>query len=197
MKILAFTDIHEDKEKIDQIIKKSKDVDILIDCGDFTWFGNDTRGIISKIAKTGKPFFLIHGNHEDPNEVQEIYDEFDNVKFIHDKLITIGNLQIFGHGGGGFSHEDKRLEVISKKVKLNLNSNKKLIYINHAPPYGTKLDLMPPPFGHVGCASVTKAIIDLKPAIFLSGHIHETEGKKQKIGETIALNPGKGKVITI
>jgi len=197
MKILAFTDLHEDKEKIDQIIKKAKYVDILIDCGDFTWFGNKTREVITKIAKTEKPFFLIHGNHENPNEVQKISDEFDNVKFIHDKLITVGDIQIFGHGGGGFSYEDKKLEVVSKKVKLNLDSSKKLIYINHAPPYGTKFDLMPAPYGHVGCASVTKVIIDLKPVIFLTGHIHEGEGKQQKIGETIALNPGKGKVITI
>lgn len=197
MKILAFTDIHESKIKIDQIISKAKEVDILVDCGDFTRFGNDTKGVITKIAKTKKPFILIHGNHENPEEVKEICEKFDNVFFIHDKLYTIGNLQFFGHGGGGFSHRDKRLELIVPKVKQKLDKTKRLIYLNHAPPYGTKLDHMPPPFGHVGCTSVTKAIIELKPVIFLSGHIHETEGQKQKIGNTIALNPGRGKVITL
>ena len=49
MKILAFTDIHENKVKINTILKTAKDVDMLICCGDFTYFGHNTKGIIATL----------------------------------------------------------------------------------------------------------------------------------------------------
>ncbi|MDP4012532.1 MAG: metallophosphoesterase [Candidatus Nanoarchaeia archaeon] len=196
MKILAFTDIHENKIKIDQIIKKAKEVDLLICCGDFTWFGNDTEGVISKIAKTKKPWILLYGNHESPKEVEKIAKKYDNVIFLDDELYTFGDFQFFAHGGGGFSYRDKVLESKVKDLKKKLDKKKRLIFLTHAPPYGTKLDIMPFP-GHVGCQSITKAILELQPILYMCGHIHECEGNKDKIGKTLALNPGRGKVIII
>jgi len=183
MKILAFTDIHESKSKIDQILKKSKDVDLLICCGDFTYFENDLKGVIKALAKANKPTIILHGNHEYAPNVKAICEKYDNMIFLNDSLYTFGNLQFFAHGGGGFSYTDKKLEVIAKKIEPKLDKSKKLIFITHAPPYGTKLDLLPFP-GHVGCQSIVKVIIDLKPVIHLSGHLHENEGKKDKIGNT-------------
>ena len=196
MKILAFTDIHESKTKIENIIKEAKNVDLLICCGDFTYFSHDIKGVLTTLNKLDKPILLIHGNHENEDEVAILCKKFKNIKFIHNKVYYLGNFAFFGHGGGGFSHKDKELDMLSKDVKKKIDKTKKLIFLTHAPPYGTKLDNHPF-HGHVGCQSITKAIMELKPIIHLSGHIHETEGKKDKIGNTISLNPGKGKIITL
>ena len=196
MKILAFTDIHESKTKIASILKEAKNVDLLVCCGDFTYFGHDTKGVLSALNKLDKPVILIHGNHENEDEVETLCNKFKNIKFIHNKVYYLGNFAFFGHGGGGFSHIDKELERLTKDVKKKVDKSKKLIFLTHAPPYGTKLDDIPF-YGHVGCQSITKAILELKPIIHLSGHIHETEGKKDKIGATLSLNPGKGKIITL
>lgn len=196
MKILAFTDIHENKVKISSIIKTAKDVDLLICCGDLTYFSHNLKGIIAALAKAGKPLIIIHGNHEGAQELKKICENFKNVIYLHNKVYITGNFAFFGHGGGGFSYVDGELDKITKELKKKLDKTKKLIFITHAPPFGTRTDLQPH-YGHVGCQSITKSIVELKPILHLSGHIHETEGKRDKIGNTITLNPGKGKIITL
>ena len=136
MKILAFTDIHENKNKIDQILKKAKEVDILVCTGDFTYFSNNTEGILKKLAKTNKPVILIHGNHESWTEVNEICKKYENLHFLHGDLITFEDVQFFGLGGGGFSYTDKKLEAAITKIKSKIDKKKKLVLLTHAPPYG-------------------------------------------------------------
>ena len=196
MKILAFTDIHENKAKIANILESARKVDLLVCCGDFTYFGHNTKGILSALAKANKPLILIHGNHEEAHEVKKACETIKNITYIHNKVYILGDFAFFGHGGGGFSYTDRELDLLTKEVKKKLDKTKKLIFITHAPPFGTKVDLQPF-YGHVGCQSIVKSIIELKPILHLCGHIHETEGKRDKIGNTITLNPGKGKIITL
>ncbi len=196
MKILAFTDIHENKAKIANILENAKKADLLVCCGDFTYFGRNIKGILSKLAKSGKPLIIIHGNHEEAHELKKACESFKNVIYIHNKIYILGDFAFFGHGGGGFSYTDEQLDAITKEVKKKLDKTKKLIFITHAPPFGTKVDSQPF-YGHVGCQSVMKSILELNPILHLCGHIHETEGKKDRIGKTITLNPGKGKIIAL
>ena len=69
MKILAFVDTHGMKSAFDEILKKSKDADVLVCAGDFTRWGESTEKWIQFLETTGKPLILIHGNHESDREV--------------------------------------------------------------------------------------------------------------------------------
>jgi len=112
-------------------------------------------------------------------------------------MYRFGNYVFFGYGGGGFSQIDKSLERIMKKFKKSLKKGDKIIFVSHAPPYNTKCDLI---LGHgnVGSKSVRKFIEEFKPLYNINGHIHECFSRRDKIGETVVINPGpEGKILRV
>jgi len=75
---------------------------------------------------------------------------------------------------------------------------KKTIYVTHAPPYGTHLDVV---FSgsHVGSTAIMKFIMDAQPHLTLHGHIHEsyqmTGVWREMLGKTVSVNPGKQNIL--
>ena len=74
-----------------------------------------------------------------------------------------------------------------------LSNPKKTIYVIHAPPFNTKLDIITTGT-HVGSNSVRDFIEKERPLLTLHGHIHESPKMsgswKDKIGKTICINVG-------
>jgi len=203
MKILAFTDIHGDPRFIDKLlarIKKEKP-DAIVCAGDISNFSTGIRGILKKFD-IGIPFLIIPGNHETPEEIQVYSKEFKSIKDIHLKHFILDNLFFVGCGGGGFTERHAEFEQSEKKFsesikKLKLQDHKyKVILVTHQPPYRTKLDKI---YGeYSGSKSIRKFIEKNQPAYCICGHIHENEGKRDKIGSTIIINPGpEGRIIEI
>jgi Icc-related predicted phosphoesterase len=83
----------------------------------------------------------------------------------------------------------KDLENLAK-----LSDPKKTIYVMHAPPLGTHLDVI---FSgtHVGSRAIREFIQKKQPYLTLHGHIHESCRMsgiwKDIIGRTVSVNPGK------
>ncbi|HLD15443.1 MAG TPA: metallophosphoesterase [Candidatus Nanoarchaeia archaeon] len=196
MKILAFTDIHSDPKLIKNVLKKSEKVDFLVCCGDFTFFGEDYKKVIKQLSSCKKPVFIIHGNHEEGNDLSEL-EKHKNIYFIHKKFYKINDaLYIFGYGGGGFSYTDNELEKMIPKIRDKIGKNSKLILVTHQPPYKTELDIVAS--GHVGSMTIRKLISEVKPIIALSGHLHECFGMHDKIGNTLLINPSdEGRIIEL
>lgn len=80
---------------------------------------------------------------------------------------------------------------------------KETIYLFHAPPYGTELDLIEvgksryqglPLDPHVGSTAIRRFIEAEQPPLTLHGHVHlsyKLSGQRQtRLGRTICLNPG-------
>jgi len=145
--------------------------------------------------------FLLDSITNGSAQIKEVFKETNTGKefaifdayFIdlHKKIKTIDNFNFIGYGGGGFSQRDKELEEFSKKIK-----KENVIFITHAPPYKTKLDKLP--MGNVGSVSIRKFIEKIKPILFICGHLHENENKRQKLKQTLMINPGyKGEIIEI
>lgn len=69
------------------------------------------------------------------------------------------------------------------------------IWIMHAPPYETHLDILKSG-DHVGSKAIRKQIEQLQPVLTLHGHIHEspyiTNQWVDYIGDTLCINPGRG-----
>lgn len=195
MKILAFADLHGSKSSLGKLIKKSKNCDIIICAGDISIFSINLKKIILKFKKTKKPLIIIPGNHESPQDLEKIKQNF--LIPLHEKIYRLNNLVFIGYGTDGFSIKDKEFESFIKKVKTKLKKQDKIILITHGPPHNTKLDKLPY-FGHVGNKSYRKAIKILKPFLYISGHLHENFNKKDKINKTFLINPGpEGKLINI
>lgn len=191
MKLLCFTDTHTSNKVLTEIEKKAKKEkpDFLVCTGDVSLFSRGLNEFFKRIEKINIPMILIHGNHEVDSEVRKIVKNYDYVKFVHKNGYRFENYLFIGYGGGGFSLIYPEFEQFIPKVKDKLKEEDNIILLVHAPPYGTKLDLLPY-FGHVGSKSATKAIKELKPKLVLCGHLHENFKKMDKIGQTLIVNPG-------
>jgi uncharacterized protein len=196
MKVLAFTDIHSKKKYFDIIKKKTKkhNPDLLICSGDITYFGLKTEMMIKLLDSLDKTVLVIHGNEDDSDKIKILCSKSKNLKYLHKKSFSYGDYLFLGYGGLGFSQFSKDLENFMLKNNIK---NKKIVLITHQPPFETKLDKIPY-FEHVGNESITKVIKKIKPILGISGHIHETFRKKDKIGKTLIVNPGEeGMILNI
>ena len=153
--------------------------------------------------KTGKDVFLIMGNDDlkiNRNVVEK--GEKDGAYACIDmKAVPLGGKFI-----AGYSHineapfllkdwEKKEEDILSDLRRLAKKSDpKKTVYVMHAPPLGTSLDIV---FSgkHVGSIAIRKFIEEAKPYMTLHGHIHESPRMSglwmEKIGDTVCVNPGK------
>ncbi|MEM4500027.1 MAG: metallophosphoesterase family protein [Candidatus Woesearchaeota archaeon] len=189
MKILLITDTHG------LIPEKTENVELILHAGDISFFEEDLGKILKKWDTLNIPIFLIHGNHESEEAIEFYIKKLKNIQFIHNKIIIFKNIIIAGIGGGGFSYSNpdtKSIEIEMKRLKI-----KKLdIFITHAPPYGTNLDLLENE--HVGNIEFRRFIEKYQPKICVCGHLHENFGKMDKIGTSKLVNPGfEGAIIEI
>jgi len=100
-----------------------------------------------------------------------------------------------------FPEEIRTAEKESGSIKEDfgrlkmLGSPKKTIYVIHAPPFNTKLDMITGG-AHVGSRAIGQFIEKEQPYLTLHGHIHESPKMsgswKDKIGKTICINAGSG-----
>ncbi|MBC8494564.1 metallophosphoesterase [archaeon] len=195
MKILAFADHHGSPSDFAEVIRKAKEVDLIICLGDFTIFENEIEYIMNQIDRLPKKVLLLHGNHEDEDTTRFLSEHSKNIQFLHEAVFETGKYAFIGYGGGGFATTDPRFEMVSKKFP-EVMKGKKTILLLHGPPYGTKQDLLA--IGHVGCKSFRKFIEEHQPALVLCGHLHETFYTKDKIGKSKIINPGPdGQIIDI
>lgn len=193
MKLLVFVDIHGSPSALKRIeaIAKKENPDALICAGDITIFEQHIEQILAKLDSIGasinKPVFIVHGNHESEEVMQVMCKRLKNVVFVHKKIIELGEYAVSGFGGGGFSLVDHDFEIWAKSVAAELRG-KKLIFLSHAPPYGTSLDLIYEE--HAGSKSLVRFIKQAGPAVVVCGHLHENAGRKDKLGKTLIVNPG-------
>lgn len=201
MKFLAVSDPHGSKKAFNAIKKKSKKVDYILLAGDFTIFGNNIRKIMKDYDSLDVPVLLIPGNHEIPEEVEAIAAKHDNLFYIDEMLVELGSTMIFAIEGNGFAQKDRHFEAVAKKLIPTIKKKKKeygkdfkLILMTHAPVYNTTTDKI---WGdeHCGNDSIRKFIMKHKPLISIVGHIHETFGAEDTVGDTKVINPGPEGVV--
>jgi len=199
MKLLVFTDIHGDLSTLEKLKKevREKHIELIICTGDYTFFENHIEYLTKRIAELGAEVLIIHGNHEYDDVMRVLCKKYKHMHFLHNKIKKIGNYTFIGHGGGGFSLKDPEFVEAMKSLTKDLDKKEKIVLITHAPAHGTKLDMVPG-YGHVGNKDYRRFIETNNVVLALSGHIHESFGKEDKIGKARVINPGyKGKVVTL
>lgn len=200
MRILAFTDMHLSAialKKIKSKIKK-QNPDLLVCAGDVTIFEEGLGLMLNKLNKLNKKILIIHGNHETDKVMRKICSKFSNLIFIHKSCYKYNDCIFLGYGGGGFSLREPGFYLTGKKFSriIRENEGKKIILITHAPPYGTKVDLIVGE--HCGNKTYRDFIAKNKVNLHICGHLHENFGKKGRLKDTEIINPGPyGKIISL
>jgi len=200
MKILIFTDLHLSNIALKKLKLKIKkhNPDLLVCAGDVSIFEEGLDMILNKLNKLKKKILIIHGNHEEANILKKFCEKYDNLVFIHKKHYKQNNCIFLGYGGSGFALTEpdfyKTGEKFAKIIKKN--KDKKIIFVTHAPPYKTKVDLIVD--NYCGNKTFKYFIIKNKVDLHICGHLHENFGKKDKVKGTEIVNPGPyGKIFNI
>jgi uncharacterized protein len=190
LKLLIFSDIHNDWKALERLLET--EADYYIAGGDqVTWErGLERCGEI--LQKRGERVYVVPGNHESTSDVANLCARYGLHDF-HEKHFVAGKWQVAGlgysnptpfHTPGEYS-ELQLAERLERFAEL-----KPLVLVCHTPPHNTELDQIRPGL-HAGSTAVREFIEKHQPEYFFCGHIHEAEGREIRMGRTLAVNVGK------
>ncbi len=197
MRVLFFSDLHNDLNALRRLINASRETDLVICAGDLTNKERNLKEIINELRVINNKLIIIPGNNESINSLRSECEN-NNITFLHNNVIKIDKYNIAGIGGCL-----KRPELINAfnqltehELRVILNNFKglsNLILVTHSPPRNS-LGLTK--YGYnIGSESILEFIKSEQPLISVCGHVHETAGKEELIGNTRVINAGKKGVI--
>ena len=177
---------------------------------------------IPELGKLKKDIFFIMGNDDFRINEAILENANENLKYINKKRFNLFNKSIVGYSfvnptpfrlKDWEKFEDNKKEAPAqlhdyeiRTVKneqgtikedlqtfVKLSNPKKTIYVIHAPPSNTKLDIITSGI-HVGSKAISEFIEKEQPYLALHGHIHESPQMSgsfiDRIGKTACINVG-------
>jgi Icc-related predicted phosphoesterase len=195
LKVLALTDIHRSQNAVRGVVNKIAEQypDAILIAGDIAHGSlKEAIDLLQVLNSSKTHVFFVPGNMDSPELMN--WNE-KNIKNLHGRCQSFNNYYLIGVGGSVYTPFNTNLEFTEKEIEDTLRTalskceeKKKLILISHCPPKDTRLDKTTMGI-HAGSISVREFIDSKKPALVVTGHIHEARGI-DKIGETIIVNPG-------
>ena len=190
MRLLVFSDIHNDQRALKALL--DTEADYYFAAGDMiTWArGMDQIGPI--LARRAERMYVIPGNHESEADIQAMCSRYGLSNF-HGRTMKAGEYWIGGLGYSNptpFNTPGEYSESTLAERLEQFSPLDPLILVCHCPPKNTALDRIRDNV-HAGSKSVADFIRRRQPRYFFCGHIHEAEGVSVRIGATTAVNVGK------
>jgi len=194
MKIISFGDVHEDTNNLIKIKSELEDADLIVISGDLTNYHGkvEAKKVLESIKRYNKRLLAQYGNLDQPEVNEYLTGEGIN---LHGNGYVFGDVGIFGCGGSSPTPFNTPSEISESDIKKYLTDGytkvknaKWKIMVCHTPPKDTVIDIVRSGM-HVGSSTVRDFIVQYKPDVCISGHIHESRGKDE-VGDTVVLNAG-------
>lgn len=195
MNIIAFADFHGSQDayrRAKQLVAQERP-DLVIVAGDIANYDlAGAKRVLSDLADAGSPVYFVPGNMDDPELAS--WNGTENLRNLHGKSESWGDTVMIGLGGsprGPFSTPFEMAETeLAELLRSELSGHRSgvLILVSHTPPKNTKVDRLATG-GHAGSSAVRRFVEELHPALVISGHIHEAQGK-DAIGASVLVNVG-------
>ena len=196
MKLLVFSDLHNDFRTASKLVELSNTVDVVVGAGDFCVARRGLDEIIESLSAIAKPTVLVPGNSESEEELLQACQSWETARVLHGSRETIAETKFFGIGGGipitpfgswsyDFS-EDEAYDLLRDCPSGG-------VLISHSPPLGV-LDGSSDG-RRLGSQAVRETILIKKPILVVSGHIHGSDGQIDRIAETPVINAGRKGII--
>lgn len=189
MKILIFSDIHNDLRRLEALVKTP--ADLYISAGDLVSWERGLPDCGRVLSPLGEKLWVLPGNHETAEQITAFCEQFGFRDF-HGKSFEAAGHHFAGLGYSSptpFNTPGEYTEDELTRHLANFANLKPLVLICHAPPFDTTLD--DGGAGHFGSRAVRAFIEEQAPEHFFCGHIHEAAGRSTAIGTTAARNVGK------
>lgn len=191
MKLLLFSDVHCNKQHCINLVKKSREVDVVIGAGDIGHLRSGLEETISVLKKIKTTTIFVPGNNESYDELEKSCENYGNFHVLHGNGLNISGIDFYGIGGGipvtpfgswswDFDEDQGRL--------LLKDCPSSAVLISHSPPKGF-LDLSSTGKS-LGSIAVKEALVSKNPLLLVCGHIHESSGKKEKFNTSTIINAG-------
>ncbi len=191
MKLLLFSDLHCDAGAARQLVERARTADLVVGAGDF---GTVRRGLaktLDVLRAIEAPAVVVPGNGESFEELQAACRSWSSVHVLHGSGTAIDGVDIFGLGGGvpvtpfgdwswDFTEE--------QAAQLLADCPQGGILVSHSPPKGAA-DVSSAG-GSFGSTAVREAVEAKHPRLVVCGHIHESWGRQEKIGDSLVVNAG-------
>ena len=191
MRILAFSDLHCDREAANRLVLESVNADIVVGAGDFGICGERSTELFDILKEISVPFLLVSGNHDVRSELTSYCSVQDNMFLLDGSSCDIYGVTFFGLGGEiparSTAPWNETLDENSA-AQLLLDAPTHQVLVTHTPPYGY-CDLQQDGT-HEGSEAITSAINHHTPLLCLCGHIHHSWGSVQQLGKTLVNNLG-------
>lgn len=190
MKLLLFSDIHNDWKTLERIL--SVEADYYISAGDQVSWAKGLERCGEILKARGEKVWVLPGNHETAQQISDLCTNFGLSDF-HGRVFRVGKWHVAGLGYSSPTPFDTPGEYSEAELARRLEPFEKLeplVMVCHAPPRDTALDQVKPGL-HAGSTAVREFIERVQPPYFFCGHIHEAEGVEIMMGKTRARNLGK------
>ena len=200
MKILAAADIHGDTRLVERLAEQAakEDVDLVILAGDLFTDDMHTENIIGPFVEKGKRVVLIPGNHESEATTDFVSKRYDAVN-LHGYSIRSDDIGFFGCSAtniGPHRLDDTEVEEMLKRGFEYIKDTKRKVMVTHVHPTHSMMEGFTD-FVH-GSSAVEKMIRELKPDLFICGHVHEASGIEERLADTRIVNVARtGKIIEL
>jgi Icc-related predicted phosphoesterase len=190
MKLLVFSDIHNDKRALEKLM--AIEADIYVCAGDLVSWARGLDEMAELLKPHADKMYMLPGNHESEADIVRVCDRhgFQN---LHGKSIAVSGVHIAGLGYSNPTPFDTPGEYTEAQIAERLTpfaALKPLVLICHCPPKDTELDGVEGG-AHFGSTAVREFIDAYEPVRFFCGHIHECEGRDAMVGHTRGANVGK------
>lgn len=188
MKIVCLSDTH----RLHRTIEVALEGDLLIHCGDFTFFCEEPHVLKDFNDWLGELRFrnrvVIPGNHERCMfERPELRRMISNAMLLVNEAVTVEGVRLWGSpvtcddaAWGCTTAEERR--AVYDTIPEGTN-----IVISHGPPYGVRDVEFRGGGIHRGCPELLAAIQRVAPQVVIFGHVHAGRGAV-RIGPTTFIN---------
>ncbi len=191
MKLLLFSDVHCSADHCNELVRKSTSADIVIGAGDFGIIREGLETTIKMLQPIQKPTILVPGNSESLEELEKACRNWESANVLHGSGVELSGIKFYGVGGGipitpfgDWSYDFNEKEA--RKLLLDCPSSS--VLVTHSPPKGA-VDISSSG-QRFGSQAILETIVEKKPLLCVCGHIHESSGRSEKIGETPVVNAG-------
>ena len=190
MKLLIFSDIHEDWRALENLM--DQEADYYVATGDLANWGRGLDKAAAILQRRVGKVMVLPGNHESDSDIQQFCDR-QGFRDLHGDKLELAGFHVCGLGYSNPTPFNTPGEYSERELAERLapfSGLKPMILICHCPPKDTALDCAGGR-NHFGSSAMKEFIDREQPTYFFCGHIHEAAGVHVVLGKTLCWNVGK------